>query len=174
MYMTEVGSCSIFKTIELGTYTNVAQYRKALKEGSHHIGPDADGILDQLRFGHVPQNTKINLVNLSVSEFGFVKGAHLGKILERGLEMGLELCTPEIGPGLRLAYGDQPLGNWLVIAMNGIPDPFGARIIFGCARHDHGLWLYGFNGRPNRFWGPDFNFIFVANKVVRMHSSRGT
>ena len=55
------------------------------------------------------------------------------------LELGLELCPAEVGPVLRLAYKDQPLSRWLIIAMNVITVSVGGLSVFRVEHDDRGL-----------------------------------
>jgi len=77
------------------------------------------------------------------------------------LELGLELCPAEVGPVLRLAYKDQPLSGWLIIAMNVITVSVGGLSVFRVEHDDRGLWLSAGYGHPESFWGSDKHFVFV-------------
>jgi hypothetical protein len=77
------------------------------------------------------------------------------------LELGLELCPAEVGPVLRLAYKDQPLSGWLIIAMNVITVSVGGLSVFRVEHDDRGLWLSAGYGHPESFCGSDKHFVFV-------------
>jgi hypothetical protein len=102
-------------------------------------------------------------VVLSVAELGFREGAKYSEIRARALELGLglELCPAEVGPALRLAYKDQPRGEWLIIAMNTISVSDGDLRVFRVGHDDGGLWLGGDYRRPGDFWRSDRRFVFV-------------
>lgn len=69
---------------------------------------------------------EVDLVVVSVGELGFKDVALYKDICARAAEFGLDLCPAEVGPALRLAYDDQPLGEWLYIAMEATTDSGGA------------------------------------------------
>ena len=77
------------------------------------------------------------------------------------LELGLELCPAEVGPVVRLAYKDQPLSGWLIIAMNVITVSDGGFSVFREEHDDRGLWLSAGYGHPESFWGSDKHFVIV-------------
>ena len=136
----------VWKTITLGTYRDVNALREHLD--SRHCGLDktADGIRDRAArvrgtmtplqcalgdsaaeligrpaFTLSKTRTEVTLVVLSVSELGFKdEGATMKEIYARAQQLGLELCPAEVGPQLRLQYLDQPLGEFLHIAMKPI------------------------------------------------------
>ena len=74
------------------------------------------------------------------------------------LELGLELCPAEVGP---VAYKDQPLSGWLIIAMNVITVSVGGLSVFRVEHDDRGLWLSAGYGHPESFCGSDKHFVFV-------------
>jgi hypothetical protein len=74
------------------------------------------------------------------------------------LELGLELCPAEVGP---VAYKDQPLSGWLIIAMNVITVSVGGLSVFRVEHDDRGLWLSAGYGHAESFWGSDKHFVFV-------------
>src|SRR5262249_60691945 len=64
---------------------------------------------------------KLDLVVLTAADLGFQEGyTSLAEIYRRAIELGLNLCPAEEGPQLRLQYGDQPVGEFLHIAMDPI------------------------------------------------------
>src|SRR5262245_4163276 len=111
---------SIWKTIVLGTFKNARALREALLAAHCRIGDLADEIL----YGPdiiVNRMRTVDLVVLSVAALGFgAEGASLADIYARAGELGLELCPVEVAPQLRLQYLDQPLGEFLHIAMEPI------------------------------------------------------
>jgi len=116
----------------------------------------------------------VDLVALTVGELGFPEGATYAKICERARVRGLELCTPEVGPRLRLQYLDQPMDEWIIIAMEPIAGSDGGLNVFSVDCYDDGLWLRTGYGNPDRLWYANHRFVFVrprgsANIIEEKH-----
>ncbi|MEK7630610.1 MAG: hypothetical protein AAB417_01075 [Patescibacteria group bacterium] len=150
-----------WKTIKLGTGLKTADdFRRVLRD-SCRIGDGASDILGKPAFTVCDTEMELDLVRPSVAELGFKDGATFKDICERGLEYGLKLCPAEVGPQLRLQYRDQPLGEWLIIAMKAIRYSAGDLSVFSVERYDNGLWLSGYDGSPDYFWFSLDRFVFV-------------
>ena len=156
-----------WKTLRLGLYKTAYEYRKAMKSAKNKVGEWANGILGKAEFTCASQVTDVDLVVLSVAELGFKEGAKYSDICTRALELGLELCPAEVGPALRLAYKNQPKGEWLIIAMNAITDSDGDLNVFHVEHDNDELWLFGNNGHPDNFWGSVSRFVFVRRNYTR-------
>jgi hypothetical protein len=104
----------------------------------------------------------VNLVALSASELGFPNGGRYIDICIKALELGFAYCPPEAGPQLRLQYRDQPICEWLRVAMKPIVDSRGHRCIFALLHDTRGLGLSWFRGDPDYRWESKRRFIFVC------------
>ena len=136
----------VWRTITLGTYRDVNVLREDLD--SLHCGRSASAAGSQVtpnlsparrrrcsafwasrqprssaarRSRSTRTRSSADLVVLSVPELGF-KGERVAvaDIYARAKQLGLELCASEVGPQLRLQYLDQPLGEFLRVAMEPI------------------------------------------------------
>ena len=155
----------VFKTIKLGIGLKSADdFRGALKDGGFRISNWANDVLGMHAFTAASQETEVDLVVVSVAELGFKDGATRDDIYKRAVELGLELCSVEVGPQLRLQYKDQPTGEWLLIGMEPITDSDGYLYVFDVGHGGDGLWLYGHGGRPDRLWHDGFRWVFLRRK----------
>jgi hypothetical protein len=153
---------TVWKTVKLGTCKSPDEYRKALKKAGQRIGDWGNDILGKTDCAQ--EETEVDLVVLSVKELGFANGAPYKNICAKALQLGLELCPAEVGPALRLAYGDQPRGEWLRIAMEAITASDGLRVIFAVDHDNVELWLRGRNGHPENAYPADYRFVFLRRK----------
>ena len=152
----------VWKTIRLGTgQTNADGFRNYIKDSGMRISDWANDILGKPEFVVTEKETEVDLVVVSVAELGFKKGATLEKIYARAKELGLEFCSPDVGPQLRLQYKNQPLNEWLRIGMNPIRDSGGCLRVFSVGHDDDGLWLNSFYGFPDDVWRADARWVFV-------------
>jgi hypothetical protein len=125
--------------------------------------------------GSTPRN--VRLARVTVTEMGCPEGATTRGLLGaeddidsdghsapftagRGRELGLELCSPEVAPHLRLEYNDQPLGERLLIAMMPIHSSDGEPRIFVVEHKDQGRSLDTARARPDDIWQPGDIFVF--------------
>ncbi len=149
-----------WKTIALGIHKSADEYRKALKVNGFKIGDWANDILGKPAFTASDTETEIELVKMTVAELGFKEGTTRKDVYERAIELGLKLCPNEVGPALRLQYTDQPMGEWLLIAMDSITDSNGNLDVFHTERNSDGLGLYGSIGYYDYRWGADSQWVF--------------
>jgi hypothetical protein len=152
----------IWKAITLGTHDSANSLREALNAAGCRIGRLAGEALARPAFTVSPSKVDVDLVVLSVGQLGFdAEGASYAEIHARAAQLGLELCPPEVGPQLRLQYVDQPLGEFLHIAMAPVltdsEDVVGLSVGNGGA----GLLLVGFDARPNLAVSPPLRFVFL-------------
>ena len=150
----------IWKTIQVGTHSSIAELRQALVDAGCRISDWADSILAKVALA--TKQTSIDLVIVSVAELGFPNGATLKQIYKAALKKGYLLCPPEVGPQLRLQYAkdDQPLDEWLIIAMEPIADSDGYLNVFNVVRDEGDLWLYSSYGGPGNFYDPESRLVF--------------
>ena len=158
-------SFAVRKTIKLGTGLKTADdFRKALKQSGCEISNWGNDILGEPMFIVSKTETEIDLVSVSVAEIGFNDGATRKDIYERAISLGLELCPNEVGPQLRLQYKDQPIDEWLLIAMEPISGSFGSLDVFRVGHNADGFWLSGSSGDPGGFWHGGNRWVFARRK----------
>jgi len=149
----------VFKTVTLGVHDSVKAYRKALNEAGFRISDWASDILNKIKLSQ--NQVQLDLIRISGADLGFKEAVRYDQICAKAKELGLELCPAEVGPALRLAYPDQPYGDWLRIAMESISDSGGYLWIFGVFRGDVDRWLGAGYGGPDGLWGPGDVWVFV-------------
>lgn len=155
----------VWKTIKLGTSLKTADgFRKALNAGGYRIGDWANDIFGKSTFTAAPKEIEVDLVVVSVAELGFKDGAYRKDIYKRAQELGMNLCSPEVGPQLRLQYRDQPKGEWLLIGMEPISVSGGYLGVFSVGHGGDGLWLGSSCGRPDDFWAAGHRWVFLRRK----------
>ena len=110
------------------------------------------------------KKTEVELVKITVAELGFKDGATRKDIHERAFELGLKLCPNEVGPALRLQYTDQPMGKWILVAMESITGSDGDFYMFTTVRDSDSVWLHGDSGYPVHLWDADDQWVFSRGK----------
>jgi hypothetical protein len=149
----------VWKTIQLGTHANNKALRQAIDAG-FRISDWASDILKKTEVATKP--TEINLISATVAELGFPNGATREQIYDKATSVGFELCPAEVGPQLRLQYpaDEQPMNEWLLVAMEPIKDSDGYLKVFRVERHGVGAWLYGIYDFPGFVWAASNRWLF--------------
>jgi hypothetical protein len=152
----------VWKTVTVGQHRGVDAVRNALDKARIAIGDTADEVLGRPAFTFSGERRELDLVLVSVAQLGFgVHGATLADIHKRALALGLELCPEEVGPQLRLQYRNQPVGEFLHIAMQPQRTYHGAPIDFSLANSGAGLALLGGSASPELVISANVTFVFV-------------
>ncbi len=158
----------IWKTITIGEYKGVNTVRAAIDAAPCPIamGDWADEILGRPAFPFSRTKVDIDLVTVSVAELGFgPRGASLHDIYARAGTFGLELCPAEVGPILRLNYLDQPLGEFLHIAMRPVATYSGELVDFTLGNGGSALLLIGGDARPDLVLTGAVRFVFMRPRA---------
>lgn len=156
----------VWRTMKIGTRT-AADYRAELEANRVRRGIEdwghKDDAVSSPSFTVSATEIEIKLVELSVAELGFQKGATGADIYARAKEQGLELCPPEVGPCLLLGPQDRSR-VWVTMAMEPIRGRDGVLCVWGLQNNDDGgLTLTLNHGRPDFFWGCHYRFVFVGS-----------
>lgn len=159
----------IWKTITLGLHRNVNAVRDALDAANIAVGDSADEILGRPAFTFANERKELNLVVLSVAALGFgADGGTLADIHARAVRLGFELCPEEVGPQLRLQYLNQPLGEFLHVAMKPQLTYRGDPVDFTLANGGARLSLLGGSARPNLVISARAAFVFVRPSSLQV------
>jgi len=163
VYETFPDSSIFRKTIE--TDPNIKtpeQAKKAILDKGYKINSFAEDMLMKVSFSK--EGIEYNLVEFSVGQLGFPRGAKLSEIYAKAKEFGLELCPAEIGPLLRLQYTNQPDSNYLRIAMEPVTGRGDGPDLFDVSRGGGESWLLDDVGRLDSGWFADGRFVFLSRK----------
>jgi hypothetical protein len=159
--LTNPADAPVWKRVTLGAYKGVNSLRNALDAARVRVGNSADEILGRPGFDFGQVKADVDLVVVSVAELGFPNGARLADIHRRAGELGLELCPAEVAPLLRLAYANQPMGEFLNVAMRPIATYAGELVALSIANAGTGPLLIGGDGRPELVMNRMAKFVFV-------------
>lgn len=96
--------------VTLGTYPTGADLLDNLIAEKFRVSEWSAQALNNPDFPVAEDRTTVNVVVISLLEMGFGEDdlVSLKTILDRGKEFGLEPCSPEVGPQLRLQFIAQP------------------------------------------------------------------
>lgn len=169
--ITPIGSVQdlpAWKKITLGTFSSSLSLRNALDAIGCHVGGSAADILARPAFIVSSTKKNVELVTVSPAELGLnTDMVTLAAIYARARRLGFGIAPAEIGPQLRLQYLDQPMGEFLVIAMEPIKTWSGDEIILTVANGGAGLILIGQDGRANAAISGISRLVFVRpNEAV--------
>lgn len=118
-------------------------------------------LFDHSLFTEITETKGVELVKLSSWDLGFEKPVVFQQIVDRALNLNLDVCPLSMGAYLRLAYLDQPDGPYLTIASykpeTGEEFPNG----FYIRNFDGALWLRGYRATEDYEWPLEHEFIFV-------------
>jgi hypothetical protein len=152
----------IWKTVTVGLHRGVNAVRKAFDDARIAVGDSADEVLGRPAFTFTNERRELDLVVLSVAALGFgVEGGTLADIHARAIQLGFELCPEEVGPHLRLQYLNQPVGEFLHVAMKPQRTYGGDLVDFTLANSGAGLALLGGSARPDLLIPRNVVFVFV-------------
>lgn len=154
----------LWKTIKLGTHKSVKALKGAITDAGQQISNWSNDIMGKRAFALASEETEVDLATATVAELGFTDAARYDAICARIRELGYDLCPAEVGPQLRRQYTDQPLNEWLVIAMEAIHDSDGNLNVFDVGHHDDGRWLDTYDFNPDNRFVLDYRFVFVRRK----------
>jgi hypothetical protein len=151
-----------WKTIKLGTQKSVEDLSKALTNDGFQISDWAADSLKKTTLAGA--ETELELVLVSVGELGFKEGTRRDALYARAQELGLDLVPAEAGPQLRRQYTDQPMNEWMLMAMEPIAASANFLRVFNVAHNDDGQWLTTYCGDPDYSWRAPYRWAFARRK----------
>lgn len=133
------------------------------------IGINAYGlqIINHKDFIITPAREKLQIVEISLSDLGFSKGATTQEVYRQAQRLRFKLCPPELAVHMRLQYIDfsQPIdpiaGNWQNIAMKELSDDLDFPRGFYLRKREDGFWIRGYRSSQEHLWSPSDRFIFT-------------
>jgi hypothetical protein len=151
-----------WKNITIGQHRGVNAVRNALEDARIAVGDSADEVLGRPAFTFAKERRQLDLVRISVAVLGFgAQGGTLAEIHARAVRLGFELCPEEVGPQLRLQYLNQPVGEFLHVAMQPQRTYGGDLVDFTLANSGAGLSLLGGSARADLLIARNVIFVFV-------------
>ncbi len=153
-----------FLTVRVGTLKSEVDYRRALGETDPigNISQRAGDIMSKPDFAasipHVEED--VEFIIASNEELGYPKGCTRLQTYEAGLKLGWKLCLASDGPEIRRHYLDQPMNEWLLVAMEPIADSVGDLRVFIVERDDGGAWLGSSYDGPGSVWDAGDRWVF--------------
>ena len=142
--------------------TSVNEARQMLAKTEILFSPGADRMIDRMSFQLTRYGKQILFIVASVRELGFPKGGILSQVAKSAQEnFGLYPVPASFVPVLRTAYRNQPLCEYLSLAM----DPIivhGRRWVFTIGHGGKGLWILADTGDPDKVWCGSWKWVFLS------------
>jgi hypothetical protein len=151
-----------WKIVSLGTFANTYDLMAALDDAHIGVGELADEAMHRPAFTIAKSKFEVAVVMLSGAQLGIDKnGVRRSEALARGRRLGLDLCQPELAAQLRLQYLDQPVGEFLDLAMEPVATYGGHRVSFTLGNGGAGFILIGSKATEDAIVTPQSKLLFV-------------
>jgi hypothetical protein len=153
----------VWKTISLGSPRNVYDLRETLARRRMWVGNLAKEALTSPNFRISKTPTDVQLTIVTTSELGFKsRGATFLEVHGRAIQLGLSLSPAEVGPQLRLQHREQPIGEFLLVAMEPVVTLAGEAVSFVVGNGGAGLIIVGRRSNPDDIVSPPVRLVFVV------------
>ena len=152
----------VWRTIRIGQHKTLEAWTAVLEAVGCCISVWGHEILSKITFAQSAQT--LELVVVTGGELCGDRNATVSEIFAAGLERGLHKCPAEVGPALREQYKDQPMGEWLLVAMEPIEDSVRDLRVFVVGHVVGGRWLGANRGLPDSLFDPSGRWVFLAPK----------
>lgn len=120
------------------TLQNKKDSLKALEKYS--VYKYAKSMLDKVSFSKKSSTVAVEVI--TPRDLGFTEYLTFSQFIDKiKFHPKYELCQPQDGIALRIAYKDQPKGEWIRIAMETIPGSDGGPYLFYVGHDYYGVWL---------------------------------
>jgi hypothetical protein len=156
---------AVWKTIVVGSYGTSIALRDALVARQIRIGDLAGQMLRLPTFTLMPAHANVDLSVMTAGQLVHrPDGATFAEIHAHAIELGLELCAPEVGPQLRLQYPDQRLGEYLLIGMAPLPTADNSAACFVVGNGGAGLIIIGRSAEVDMTVSSRARFVFARGQ----------
>lgn len=158
----------LWKTISIGNgLATPDDFKVAFRNARIISNESVDGFIAGKDFKVEENKKELKLALVKVFDLGFSDTVTADECIVKAKEIGLEVCSPEVGPQLRLQYLDQPAGEWILIGMQPVVgEKF--KSVFSLEHTDEksaittkGLLIDLYNGGPRCEWGYDTSIVFI-------------
>jgi hypothetical protein len=161
-----VADVTTWKTVSLGSFASPRALFNALDTAGIHIGDTAEEVLHRSGFTVGKVKTRVQLVILSAADLGSGEPVSLAAFYARARKLGYELCPPEAVAQLRLQYRDQPVGEFLNVAMEPIATFEGQLTGLSVANGGAGLMIVGEPLSLDSIRDRSARFVFVRPQQI--------
>jgi hypothetical protein len=151
---------NVFRTVQLGTAKTVQELVETIRGNGGRVSYWAQPLLSGVTITATP--TQVQLTKVTGAQLGFTGATSRREIYERAFSLGLGLCPAEVGLELCRQYSEQPVGEWLLIAMGPISVHNVGLRVFVVGRREEGQLLHADYGDPDSYWGPDITWVFIC------------
>lgn len=160
------------RSVTLGTFNNHWEIYEALKRERCKVCDQALDLLDQRAFQLSPTVSKIQLIELTVSQLGFIDATYWA-ICYRAHQLGLELCSAEVAYQTCLQCQDEPVEGKVLFGMEAISIFDYGPMILGVRRDELGQpLLETHQGHPLQRVRGHRRIIFVESGTATNHCCR--
>ncbi|MEK7142719.1 MAG: hypothetical protein AAB785_00745 [Patescibacteria group bacterium] len=133
---------SPFAKIQIGTFGNAQDLRRALIDGNNRIERGADDLLGRITL--VSEPATLDLYRATNAELGLSRGGTAAQLFDAIEKIGGEKLPAEAGPQYRLQNPDQPVGGWELVFSDPLTYCDGFHGMFSVRLDGGDRWLQGF------------------------------
>lgn len=169
MDLNATADIPVWKSITVGNHESGGALRSALNAAHCRVGDLAKEVLDGRELMVRKSRTEVDLAVVSAADLGSgAEGMSRAEIYRRAAQLGLGLCSAEVALQLRLQYANQPLGEFLQIAMEPVLTKNGDLAGLSLGNGGAGLLVIGGDAHPQRILSPTVRFVFVRHPTDRL------
>jgi len=159
----------LWKLLERPSYTSGSQYLDTLIKRGYRL---SDWIVDIVSKPDFQVNTvlwPLPLVRVRLDSVGFSKPTTLKKFYKTAAHAGFENCPPEAALALRFNYDEQPMGEWLRVAidMNKMVDSDGVPHLPKLGGALNRFYLETYWAYPDAVFHPHNEFVMIDRRLSK-------
>ena len=158
-----------WKVLERLPYNNGHEYGQALIKKGYKISDWIIDVISKPDFQVNAVSWPLPLVRVRLDSIGFSKPTTLKEFYKAAVEAGFEMCPPEAALALRFNYDEQPVGEWLRVAidMDKMIDSDGVPHLPKLGNALGRFYLETYWAYPDAVFHPHNEFVMIDRRLGR-------